>query len=716
MTCASRVNRIDLRDASGDGHDVPVVRGPDREVRRASSRTSSTSRRRRSRGHVKPSPVAAAIEAAIKEAGYEIGRTPWLERDQGLATAGWASCSLPSSPSSPSSPGWATRVGRRRPEQGGLVVALLSGSPRRLDLHGAGRRARARALRRVPVARTTSIGGCADAAGAGLHGGPDRRLRRARRGPRCGRRQRHMPPKVTAVLMIAVAVVMTLLGTRLTGLSPRIAGWSPTLPMGVGGRLGPGGRARRTLLGHPRRPCSAPPRSSCRAGSPRRSRSSRSRRARRCSLARSSGPSRSGRRPGCSRSRGSRRRAEHGAADAAPARRRRRPRLRTRERQRRDPAVGHHGPARSRRHGVGRAASRGRSLPTAPRRLTTYQDAQRLQPEQRRRSTPDPKTTGRSSPRTPLGLRVGPGGARSSACGAPAHGPEPRRAAAAEGRDVLRYSCSMGMFERDQITIVDPPAAGRQGAGRLMSPPSTQLDGPATILPRSTWRPDDQRIPTHRDRVVPRRGDDLRVVRRTGSRASCARSTASRRRTSTSRPSRRRSASTRPASASRTSSRPSTPRATSPASSRSAIGRPRGRRRRGGRRQGGARRGRRPPRRGPAPPARRVDRPDDPAAARPRADDRRPVAARRSSRTRSFQLALATPVQFWAGWPFYVGACKALRHSATDMNTLIAVGTSAAYFYSVATILFPAFFMAAGIGMDGEACRCTSTRRPRSSR
>jgi Cu+-exporting ATPase len=66
-----------------------------------------------------------------------------------------------------------------------------------------------------------------------------------------------------------------------------------------------------------------------------------------------------------------------------------------------------------------------------------------------------------------------------------------------------------------------------------------------------------------------------------------------------------------------------------------------------------------------------------------------------------FQLALATPVQFWAGWPFYTGAIKALRHKTADMNTLIAVGTSAAYFYSVATIFFPDFFMEAGIGMDG---------------
>ncbi len=67
-----------------------------------------------------------------------------------------------------------------------------------------------------------------------------------------------------------------------------------------------------------------------------------------------------------------------------------------------------------------------------------------------------------------------------------------------------------------------------------------------------------------------------------------------------------------------------------------------------------------------------------------------------------FQLTFATPVQFWAGWPFYVGAWKALRHRAADMNTLIAVGTTAAYAYSVATILFPSFFHAAGIGMGEE--------------
>jgi len=59
---------------------------------------------------------------------------------------------------------------------------------------------------------------------------------------------------------------------------------------------------------------------------------------------------------------------------------------------------------------------------------------------------------------------------------------------------------------------------------------------------------------------------------------------------------------------------------------------------------------------------------------------------------------LASVVQFWGGWRFYVGAVSAARHRAADMNTLIAVGSSAAYFYSVAVILFPGFFeKAAGV-------------------
>ena len=55
-------------------------------------------------------------------------------------------------------------------------------------------------------------------------------------------------------------------------------------------------------------------------------------------------------------------------------------------------------------------------------------------------------------------------------------------------------------------------------------------------------------------------------------------------------------------------------------------------------------------------------------------------------------LVLATPIQFWAASQFYRGAWAALRHRTTDMNTLIAVGTSTAYFYSVAATVFRGFF------------------------
>ena len=63
------------------------------------------------------------------------------------------------------------------------------------------------------------------------------------------------------------------------------------------------------------------------------------------------------------------------------------------------------------------------------------------------------------------------------------------------------------------------------------------------------------------------------------------------------------------------------------------------------------------------------------------------------------QLVLATPVQFWVGWQFYRGAWAAAKHRTTDMNTLIAVGTSAAYIYSLVTTLFPGFLAARGLGV-----------------
>lgn len=63
-------------------------------------------------------------------------------------------------------------------------------------------------------------------------------------------------------------------------------------------------------------------------------------------------------------------------------------------------------------------------------------------------------------------------------------------------------------------------------------------------------------------------------------------------------------------------------------------------------------------------------------------------------------LILTLPVQFWAGKQFYKGAIAAARHLTTDMNTLIAVGTSAAFGYSVIAAFFPNFFEARGLKAD----------------
>ena len=50
------------------------------------------------------------------------------------------------------------------------------------------------------------------------------------------------------------------------------------------------------------------------------------------------------------------------------------------------------------------------------------------------------------------------------------------------------------------------------------------------------------------------------------------------------------------------------------------------------------------------------------------------------------QFALATPVQFWCGMRFYTGAWKSLRGGGANMDVLVALGTSAAYGFSVAVL------------------------------
>jgi len=60
------------------------------------------------------------------------------------------------------------------------------------------------------------------------------------------------------------------------------------------------------------------------------------------------------------------------------------------------------------------------------------------------------------------------------------------------------------------------------------------------------------------------------------------------------------------------------------------------------------------------------------------------------------QLALTTPVMFWCGWQFFRSAWKGARHLSANMDTLVAMGTGAAFLYSLAATIWPGFFAGAG--------------------
>lgn len=66
-------------------------------------------------------------------------------------------------------------------------------------------------------------------------------------------------------------------------------------------------------------------------------------------------------------------------------------------------------------------------------------------------------------------------------------------------------------------------------------------------------------------------------------------------------------------------------------------------------------------------------------------------------------LVMATPVQFIAGWRFYQGTWNAIKMRSSNMDFLIAVGTSAAYFYSLIYVLFPNEFPFGGLFFDTSA-------------
>ena len=62
------------------------------------------------------------------------------------------------------------------------------------------------------------------------------------------------------------------------------------------------------------------------------------------------------------------------------------------------------------------------------------------------------------------------------------------------------------------------------------------------------------------------------------------------------------------------------------------------------------------------------------------------------------QLLLATPIQFWAGSEFYRATISALKHRTANMDTLVAIGTTVAYIYSVFVTFFP--HVVANLGID----------------
>ena len=64
------------------------------------------------------------------------------------------------------------------------------------------------------------------------------------------------------------------------------------------------------------------------------------------------------------------------------------------------------------------------------------------------------------------------------------------------------------------------------------------------------------------------------------------------------------------------------------------------------------------------------------------------------------QLVLSVPVMLWCSQTFWLGAAKAFKRHTADMNTLVALGTGAAYLYSLSATFFPSFFLAQGLAAE----------------
>ncbi len=69
---------------------------------------------------------------------------------------------------------------------------------------------------------------------------------------------------------------------------------------------------------------------------------------------------------------------------------------------------------------------------------------------------------------------------------------------------------------------------------------------------------------------------------------------------------------------------------------------------------------------------------------------------------RWIQMAMATPVVLWGGWPFFVRAVESVKHRSLNMFTLIALGVGVAYIYSLILTLFPSQIAQAAGGLELE--------------
>jgi len=192
-------------------------------------------------GRVATADIAAAIEAA----GYEVGRTPWFERDGRIwATAGIGLVVLVAFAMVAQATGIGDLAsGAGDLGKGGIVVALLLGLAAGVstcmalvgglvlavsasfearhpatagDAGVLGRMRPALVFMAGRIAGYAILGAALGALGSSIS----------------------LPTRLVAILMVVVAIVMTLIGARLTGLSPRVAAWSPTLPVGLARSLG----------------------------------------------------------------------------------------------------------------------------------------------------------------------------------------------------------------------------------------------------------------------------------------------------------------------------------------------------------------------------------------------------------------------------------------------------------------------------------------------